>query len=175
FDAPPFMTEDRFEPGIPYIPFWRVATSRVCRWTIDLEKGRATSEYLVDRPVALPMIDERFWGRSYEWGFYVAGEPVGDGMRMNSFLRRNVLTGKEDVYTVEHRRPVGVYESAFIPRCPDSPEGDGYLITPVAYFTEGRSDFLIFDAGDLAGGPLARIEMPFLIGWTPHGHWMDFR
>ncbi|HEY1969810.1 MAG TPA: carotenoid oxygenase family protein [Pseudonocardia sp.] len=175
FDAPPFMTEDRFEPGIEYIPFWQVATSRAGRWVVDLDKGKATTEYVGDRPVELPKIDERFWGRPYEWGFYLAGEPVKDGMRMNSIMRRNVRSGAEDVYTVEHRRPVGVYESAFIPRTPDSPEGDGYLITPVAHFTEGRSEFLLFGAEDLAAGPIARIELPFLIGWTPHGHWMDFR
>lgn len=175
FDAPPFMTDDRFVPGSPYIPFWQVATSTVGRWTVDLEKGKAASERLGEQPVELPKIDERFWGRPYEWGFYLAGEPVENGMRMNSIMRRNVLTGKEDVYTVESKRPVGVYESAFIPRTVDSAEGDGYLITPVAHFTEARSDFLIFDTDDVTAGPIARVEMPFLIGWTPHGHWMDFR
>jgi hypothetical protein len=24
-------------------------------------------------------------------------------------------------------------------------------------------------------GPICRIEIPFLLGFTPHGHWMDFR
>jgi hypothetical protein len=24
-------------------------------------------------------------------------------------------------------------------------------------------------------GPVCRIEIPFLLGFTPHGHWMDFR
>ncbi|MDT5242440.1 MAG: hypothetical protein QOD97_4638, partial [Mycobacterium sp.] len=26
----------------------------------------------------------------------------------------------------------------------------------------------------VGAGPVARIELPFQIGWTPHGHWMDF-
>src|SRR3546814_2030606 len=51
FDAPPFMTEDRFEPGPDYIPFWQVSTSRIGRWVIDLKTGKATSERLGDRPV----------------------------------------------------------------------------------------------------------------------------
>ena len=25
------------------------------------------------------------------------------------------------------------------------------------------------------GIPVARIELPFRLGWTAHGHWMDFR
>jgi hypothetical protein len=26
-----------------------------------------------------------------------------------------------------------------------------------------------------ATGPITRIELPFRLGWTAHGHWMDFR
>src|SRR3546814_12166753 len=83
FDAPPFMTEDRFEPGPDYIPFWQVSTSRIGRWVIDLKTGKATSERLGDRPVELPKIDDRFMGQPYRWGFMVAGERVKSGMRMN--------------------------------------------------------------------------------------------
>lgn len=174
FDAPPFMTEDRFQPGIDYIPFWQVATSRIGRWVVDLEKGKAISERLGDRPVELTKIDDRYMGRDYQWGFMVGGEPVKEGMRMNAVIRRNVFTGAEDAYTVKSDAPVGVYESVFAPRHVGAPEADGYLITPVAHFTKGRSEFLIFDTQSISSGPIARIELPFLMGWTPHGHWMDF-
>ena len=33
----------------------------------------------------------------------------------------------------------------------------------------------MFDADDITQGPIATIELPFHMGWTPHGHWMDFR
>ncbi|WP_165637071.1 carotenoid oxygenase family protein, partial [Mycolicibacterium diernhoferi] len=71
--------------------------------------------------------------------------------------------------------PVGVYESVFVPRTPDAPEGDGYLITPVSYFNERHTDFMVFNADDLPSGPVAKVVLPFAVGWTPHGHWMDFR
>lgn len=174
FDAPPFMTEDRFEPGIDYIPFWQVSTSRIGRWVVDLKRGKATSERLGDRPVELPKIDDRFMGQPYRWGFLLGGEPVKSGMRMNTVVRRDVISGKEDSYVVKHDHPVGVYESVFAPRSPDAPEGDGYLITPVAHFTKKWSEFLIFDTQGISDGPIARIELPFHMGWTPHGHWMDF-
>jgi carotenoid cleavage dioxygenase len=95
-------------------------------------------------------------------------------MRMNTVMRRNVHTGKEDSYTITHDRPIGVYESVFVPRAPDAPEGDGYLITPVSYFNERHTDFMIFNAEDLPSGPVAKVVLPFAVGWTPHGHWMDF-
>ena len=31
------------------------------------------------------------------------------------------------------------------------------------------------DTYDITSGPIAKIELPFHMGWTPHGHWMDFR
>ncbi|CAJ1511074.1 carotenoid oxygenase family protein [[Mycobacterium] burgundiense] len=174
FNSPPFKTDEVFPPGGPFVPFWQVGTTCIGRWVLDLEKGKATSEHLSDIPAELPKIDERFWGKPYEWGFYIAGEQVNDGMRMNTVLRRNVHTGKEDSYTIKHDRPIGVYESVFVPRSPDAPEGDGYLITPVSYFNERHTDFMIFNAEDLPAGPIAKVELPFAVGWTPHGHWMDF-
>ena len=60
-------------------------------------------------------------------------------------------------------------------RTPDAPEADGYLIVPICRFMENRSGFLIFDTPDIGQGPITRIDVPFQIGWTPHGHWMDRR
>lgn len=44
------------------------------------------------------------------------------------------------------------------------------------------SDFHAVEAVHLPGrggvgrpGPVCKIELPFHMGWTPHGHWMDFR
>ncbi|MDE0364106.1 MAG: carotenoid oxygenase family protein [Gammaproteobacteria bacterium] len=61
----------------------------------------------------------------------------------------------------------------FAPRSADAPEGDGYLIVPVSRFTENSSEYLIFDTQGIDAGPLATIELPVQIGWTPHGHYMD--
>ena len=66
-------------------------------------------------------------------------------------------------------------EPTFAPRTTDAPEGDGYIIVPVSWWTENLGEFLIFDTDDITAGPICRIEIPFHMGWTPHGHWMDFR
>jgi carotenoid cleavage dioxygenase len=44
----------------------------------------------------------------------------------------------------------------------------------VSHFNERHTDFMIFNAEDLSSGPVAKVELPFAVGWTPHGHWMDF-
>ena len=74
-----------------------------------------------------------------------------------------------------HDQPAAVLEATFAPRKVDSPEGDGYLIVPVSKWAENLGEFLIFDTDDITAGPICRIELPFRMGWTPHGHWMDFR
>ena len=46
---------------------------------------------------------------------------------------------------------------------------------PVAKWAQDLSEFLIFDTEDITQGPIATIDIPFHMGWTPHGHYMDFR
>jgi carotenoid cleavage dioxygenase-like enzyme len=171
FDRPPFPFEDEVELGIDFVPF---GTGQIGRWVLDLESGKVTSERLDDRAVEFPKVDERFYGKPYQWGFMVAGENL---WTLNTIVRRNVVTGAEDAYTItrDDDVPLAVFEPTFAPRSPEAPEGDGYLIAPVSRFTENFSEFLIFDTQHIPEGPVAAIELPFQMGWTPHGHWMDFR
>ena len=81
----------------------------------------------------------------------------------------------EQVYQIRSNQAAAVLEGTFAPRTPDAPEGDGYIIVPVSWWAERRGEYLVFDTDDITHGPICRIEIPFLLGWTPHGHWMDFR
>ena len=49
------------------------------------------------------------------------------------------------------------------------------LMVPISRWTENLGEYTIFDTDDITAGPVCRIEIPFLLGFTPHGHWMDFR
>jgi carotenoid cleavage dioxygenase-like enzyme len=177
FDRPPFPMEDTTELGTDYIPF---NTAVPGRWVLDLETGKVKSERLDDRAVEFPKVDERFYGMPYQNGFLVSGDNMWG---LHTIVRRNVITGEEDSYDVKRAygykdgddRMLAVFEPTFAPRRPDAPEGDGYLIVPVSRFMEHLSDYLLFDTKQISAGPIARIELPFQIGWTPHGHWMDFQ
>jgi carotenoid cleavage dioxygenase len=177
FDRPPFPMEDITPFGTDYINF---QTAVPGRWEIDLATGRVTSERLDDLAVEFPKVDERYYGRPYESGFMVSGP---DMWHLNTLIRRNVITGKEDSFAINKVYPhlagdtpmLAVFEPTFAPRHRDAPEGDGYLIVPVSRFAENLSDYLIFDTRYVDAGPIARVELPFQMGWTPHGHWMDFQ
>jgi carotenoid cleavage dioxygenase len=178
FDRPPFQTPDMAAPGDPFIPFFQVAPSVLGRWTIDLKRGSVTSEVLDDVMCELPKIDERYFGKPYEWGVIVGGSPSDSrqgAMRMDTLIRRSMRTGSDSRVRITENRHQAPFEPAFIPRTPDAGEGDGYLIVPVSKFTEHLGEFQLYDTDDISAGPICRIELPFHMGWTPHGHWMDFR
>jgi carotenoid cleavage dioxygenase-like enzyme len=96
-------------------------------------------------------------------------------MSMNSLVVTNMKTLGEQVYQIRQGEPAAVLEATFAPRSPDAPEGDGFVIVPVSWWGEKRGQYLIFDTHDITKGPVATIDLPFSMGWTPHGHWMDFR
>jgi carotenoid cleavage dioxygenase len=175
FNRPPFPFEQDFAAGDDVALFFSVAKSHLGRWSIDLKTGAAKSEQLSDRPSELPKVDERFYGKGYEWGYQVGGVVKRQGMSMNSLVVTNMKTLAEQAYQIRTDQPAAVLEATFAPRQADSPEGDGYIIVPVSWWAERRGEFQIFDTHDITKGPICRIDIPFLMGWTPHGHWMDFR
>jgi carotenoid cleavage dioxygenase-like enzyme len=169
FDRPPFPFEDEVDFGVDFVPFGSGVTGR---WTIDLKAGTVKSERLDDRAVEFPKVDERFYGNNYQWGFLTAGDSLWS---LDTVVRRDVRTGAEESYTIDTEDQSAVlFEPTFAPRSVDAPEADGYLVVPVSHFMENTSEYQIFDTNDFASGPIARIELPFQIGWTPHGHYMNF-
>lgn len=175
FDRPPFPFEQDFEAGDKTVLFFSLARSSLGRWTVDLDTGRVKSELLSDRPSELPKVDERYYGRGYRWGYQIGGVAKRAGMAMDRLVVTDMRTLDEQEYQIRTEQPAAVLEATFAPRHPDAVEGDGYLIVPVSWWSERRGEYLIFDTEDITQGPVCRIELPFVMGWTPHGHWMDFR
>lgn len=167
FERPPFPFEDQVAFGVDFVPF---GSGVVGRWSVDLGSGAVRSERLGDKPVEFPKVDERFYGKPYRWGFLTEGDSL---WTLDTVVRRDVVSGAEDRFTITRDQMIALFELTFVPRAPEAPEGDGYLIVPVSRFLENRSEFVILDTEDIPAGPVATVHLPFQIGWTPHGHWMD--
>jgi carotenoid cleavage dioxygenase-like enzyme len=175
FNRPPFPFPQDFAVGDDVALFFSIAKSFLGRWTVDLATGATKSEQLSDRPSELPKVDERFYGKGYTFGFQVGGVVKRKGMSMNSLVVTDMASLADQEYVIRTDQPAAVLEATFAPRTPDAAEGDGYIIVPVSWWAEHRSEFQIFDTYDITKGPICRIDLPFMMGWTPHGHWMDFR
>jgi carotenoid cleavage dioxygenase len=85
-------------------------------------------------------------------------------------------TGKKDTYfagpTCTFQEPV------FVPKASSSPEfteGEGYIMVLLNHLDVLRNDILIFDAKNLAQGPLAVVHLPVKLRLGLHGNFVEQR
>jgi carotenoid cleavage dioxygenase len=147
--------------------------ARLCRWTFDLagNTDRFSRVYLDDISGEFPRIDERRAGMRSRHGWYAcadAGSPAlgvwaglvhvdGDGSRRAQYLL-----------------PPGdtIGEPVFVARNDDAAEGDGWILAVVWRGRENRSDLAVFNATDIASGPIALVQLGHRIPDGFHGNWV---
>jgi carotenoid cleavage dioxygenase-like enzyme len=137
------------------------------RWRFDLVTGATREETLDDECSEFPTINAAYAGRKHRYVYAAIGEP---GMFLFSGLvRTDVETGAKSTY----RFPAGVFasEAPFAARVGAKSEDDGYLVTFTTNVGERSSECQIFDARDVARGPLARVKLPMPIASGTHAAW----
>ena len=156
--------------------------SRLGRWSLDLRDGSDTvTETVIGPPGDFPVIPAKCQGRPYGHGWMltmnpqlqgppVAGGPVG---AMFDTLLRLDFTGKPPQ---GYALPPGhcLNEPVHVPA--SQPGHEGWLLTIVDRQT-GPTDFQhavwIFDAGNVAAGPVARASIPHRLRPQVHGWWVS--
>lgn len=170
-DTAPGLPDAEGLPGDP-----SAMAARLCRWTFDL--GGTDSgfrrEYLDDLVAEFPRIDERYMGLRNRYGFYAChatsrARDDSESVLYDSLARFDFDTGERSMHTLP--RGDVVSEPVFVPRANDAAEGDGWLLAVAWREQEGRSDLLVFDAMDLAAGPLAVASLPHRVPFGFHGSW----
>jgi carotenoid cleavage dioxygenase len=148
--------------------------ARLVRWTFD-PQGRSetyTEVALDDRAGEFPRLDERFTALPYRHGYFQAGGPVGQGGERearNGLAHIDHQTGRVRQWQPGSGDSCG--EPVFVPRRPDAEEGDGFLLS-VVYRAESKcSDLAVFDARNLADGPLALAHLSHRVPAGFHGNW----
>lgn len=154
------------------------------RVTFDLHgNGRQPrEEVLFDREVtSFTRIDERFLTRPnrYIWVQYAdPGRPFHAILPDDPRLRPVNCYGRFDVVdrttTSWFAGPDHVLqEPVFVPRSPEAPEGDGFLLGAAHNLVEMRSELVILDA--LSMTELGRVILPFRNAYQVHGLWVTGR
>ncbi|WP_091149006.1 carotenoid oxygenase family protein [Novosphingobium sp. CF614] len=170
-----------FFPDVHGAPFNGLeAMSYLTRWTVDLASNGDEFES-VKRLTAtageFPRIDDRYAGLPYRYGWMLEmdhgrlvelrGGSAG-GLLMNCLCLIDHQTGREQHWWCG---PVSsLQEPCFIPRSPDAPEGDGWIVQVCNRLEEHRSDLLLFDALDIEKGPIATIMVPIRLRFGLHGN-----
>jgi carotenoid cleavage dioxygenase-like enzyme len=170
-ETAPGLPDVEGHPGDP-----DAMAARLCRWTFDLgcSDSAFQREYLDDLVAEFPRIDERYTGRRNRYGFYTChatsrARDDSESVLYDSLARFDFDTGERSIHTLPHGDVVS--EPVFVARATDAAEGDGWLLAVAWREQERRSDLLVFDAMDLALGPLAVARLPHRVPFGFHGSW----
>jgi len=147
------------------------ANARLCEWVLDLgdNSNSVQRRYLDDITGEFPRLDERFAGLDYRHGYYAASTTRDGGIGFNAIAHHDFARGERRLYELPEGDYVG--EPVFVPRARDAQEGQGYLLSTIYRGAENRSDLAIFDAENVADGPVACAELPHRVPFGFHGNW----
>ncbi|WP_374348388.1 carotenoid oxygenase family protein [Phenylobacterium sp.] len=148
------------------------SAARLARWTLDLsgDSDAIQEEMLDDLDGEFPRFDERLAGSGYRHGWFAGDTTRSGSVKLNSIAHIDLTTGKRSVY--EFTGGDLVSEPVFTPTSDSAPEGQGWLTAVAWRAAENRSDFLVFDAQDVAAGPIAVAEVPRRVPFGFHGNWV---
>ena len=146
--------------------------ARLVRWTFDLAgtSDAIKREVLDDTPGEFPRFDERRAGLAYRHGWFAAQTRNPGGMKFDALAHYDTQTGVRRLHLLPEGDGVG--EPVFVPRSADAAEGDGYLLAVAYLGQENRGELQVFDALDIAAGPVARAQVPRRVPYGFHGNWM---
>jgi carotenoid cleavage dioxygenase-like enzyme len=137
------------------------------RWRLNLSTGLTKEESLTDTTSEFGMINAGHAGRRHRYAYSATSVP--GWFLFDGIVRHDALTGIEEHYRFDD----GVYasETAMAPRVGSTSEDDGYLVTITCDLNRDLSECLIFDARNLADGPIARVRLPERVSSGTHSTW----
>jgi len=146
--------------------------ARLVRWTFDLSgaSDAIKEEALDDLDGEFPRFDERLSGLAYRHGWYAADPTNAKTIKQTAIAHLDLKTGKRQVYELNGGDMTS--EPVFTPRTADADEGDGWVTAVVWRAAENRSDFVVFEAQDIAKGPIAIAKLPRRVPFGFHGNWV---
>lgn len=158
--------EQAFGPKGDLVP------SRLTEWRIGTGGEQLTfaETQLNDREMDLPTHDRRHTGRKTRHGWFATTVPpeAEYGFELTGLCHLDLQTGREDVWDPGARRSG---EGFFVPG--GEGEGEGWILTYLWDRATDLSSLGIFDALDVAAGPVAEVQLPVRVPFGFHGLWVD--
>jgi carotenoid cleavage dioxygenase len=145
------------------------ASAYLKRWTFNLKDQSVKRAELDDLAGEFPRFDERLAGLAYRHGYFASNSKRDGKVRFDSIAHFDHQTGARSIYQFKDGDMPG--EPVFVPRSAKAGEHDGFLVTTVYRGGENRSDFVVFEAGDITAGPVAEAQLPTRVPFGFHGNW----
>jgi carotenoid cleavage dioxygenase-like enzyme len=144
------------------------------RLVIDVQKRSVVDQALDDRACEFSRINEAHIGRKARYGYVGLRDPrPGEKPQIGAFeamARYDMTTGKK----VVHQFAAGstICEPLFVADPHGKAEEDGFIFSFVHQQGEPGGSFVILDARDLSGKPLATVHLPRRVPAGLHGSWI---
>jgi carotenoid cleavage dioxygenase len=167
YDVAPLFPNADGTPG-------KKAAARLVRWTFDLaaDSDAIKEEPLDDLDGEFPRVDPRAETRAHRHAWYAADPSNSGTVRQSAIAHLDLKTGRRQVYELSGGDLTS--EPVFTPRSAEAPEGDGWITAVIWRAGENRSDLAVFEAQDVAKGPIATAEVPRRVPFGFHGNWVSF-
>ncbi len=142
---------------------------RLHRWRFNLKTGATREERLDDRILEFGMINARFAGQPYRYGYSTTALP--GWFLFNGFVKHDLISGESWSYTLPESRYAS--EAPFAPRVGATAEDEGYLVSFVTDENTGTSECILLDAQRIQDGPVCRVALPHKLCSGTHAWWAD--
>jgi carotenoid cleavage dioxygenase len=139
------------------------------RYRFNLRTGQTIESRLDDDNIEFPSVDSRVVSRAHRYSYNMRLSN-DDTLLFDALVRFDSTTGEK----IQHEFGPGRWgsEAPFAPRDGSTGETDGYLVSFVNDEREGRSEVAIFDAADVAAGPIGRVLLPQRVPPGFHSCWV---
>lgn len=150
---------------------------RLNRWAIDMDGDKPVAismNYTAEVSGEFPVIDPRYAMREYQHTWFASTDrtipaaiPDSDYV-YNAIAHFNVANNETDMYAFENGY---VSEPMFVAKSDGAGEGEGYVLTCVYDIGTNTSALCVFDAQNIAAGPLAKAKVSHRVPVCFHGTW----
>ncbi len=139
------------------------------RWRFNLKTGKTIEERLDERILEFGMINQRYAGRKYRYGYSAVPEP--GWFLFRGLVKHDLETGSSQTIAFGPGRFGS--EAPFVPRIDATDEDDGYLVSFIADLNTDKSECVLIDAKNIEAGPVCRIILPERICAGTHSAWAN--
>jgi carotenoid cleavage dioxygenase len=152
----------------------RSARLELHRLVIRTDTNTLQDQVVDDRPCEFARINDAYLGRPARFGYVGLRDPRPDEKlqvgAFEAFARYDLTDGTKKV----HRFPAGVTvcEPVFVPEPHAKDEDAGFIFTFAHRADDPAGMFIILDARNIEGRPLATVRLPRRVPAGLHGSWM---
>jgi carotenoid cleavage oxygenase len=139
------------------------------RWTIELDAGKVRDELIDERGQEFPRVNETLLASKHRYGYSV-GVETADAFDGAQYFKHDFDRGTSEAHDFGANAAPG--EFVFVPGDGGTSEDDGWLMGFVYDSAADRSDFVILDAHDFTGSPVAKVRLPQRVPFGFHGNWV---